>query len=402
VSAGDDNIIKVWNFNEGVEERILTGHGWEVRSVDWHPTKGLLASGSKDNLVKLWDPRTSRCLSTLHFHKQTVGMVRFQPTEGNFLATASRDATCRILDLRAMKDFKILRGHEKDVTSVAWHPFHASLIVTGGQDGAIHHYLLDDTSPKQGIQNQTSEQSLITMQPTASVAYAHESAVWSLDWHPQGHLLCSGSNDRATRFWERARPGDPMFMKDRYHLGQDQADALGYTRRSAAAQKKEEEEAAEDESNALVDQQMPLPDQYAQNGTGMEIPGMTVPGLGSVPGLNMNGAFGEATMGLPPGIDLSSLPGLLQSFGVGGMMPGLGMAGTGGGMASAGIPGVNRGPPLPMQTDAWRTERGRDTSRDRSRDRSPDQRDRDRGRGRDWRDGGRRDRDRERNGYGRR
>ena len=67
VSAGDDNLIKVWNFNEGIEERVLTGHGWEVRSVDWHPTKGLIASGSKDNLVKLWDPRTSRCLSTSTF-----------------------------------------------------------------------------------------------------------------------------------------------------------------------------------------------------------------------------------------------------------------------------------------------------------------------------------------------
>src|SRR5271154_1113120 len=174
VSAGDDNLIKVWNFNEGVEERILTGHGWEVRSVDWHPTKGLLASGSKDNLVKLWDPRTSRCLSTLHFHKQTVGMVRFQPHSGNFLATASRDATTRILDLRAMKDFKILRGHEKDVTSVTWHPIHTSLIVTGGYDGALHHYLLDDITPH--AQNQTSEASAITMEPTASVVYAHDSA----------------------------------------------------------------------------------------------------------------------------------------------------------------------------------------------------------------------------------
>jgi len=317
-------------------------------------------------------------------------MVRFQPGAGNFLATASRDATCRILDLRAMKDFKILRGHEKDVTSVAWHPLHSSLIVTGGYDGSIHHYLLDDTAPKTGAQNQTSEQSLITMQPTASVAYAHESAVWSLDWHPQGHLLCSGSNDRATRFWERARPGDPMFMKDRYHLGQDQADALGYTRRSAAAQKREEEEAAEDESNALLDQQMPLPDQHAAN-TGPEIPGMmSVPGLG-LPGLNMNGSYGAA-MGLPPGIDLSNLPGLLQSFGAGGM-PGLGMA-AGGGTGSS-IPGMNKGPPLPMQTDAWRSERKRDRSRDQSRDRSPDRRDRDR----DW---NRRGRDRDRNGYGRR
>lgn len=375
MSAGDDNLIKLWNFNEGIEERVLTGHGWEVRSVDWHPTKGLIASGSKDNLVKLWDPRTSRCLSTLHYHKQTVGMVRFQPGSGNFLATASRDATCRILDLRAMKDFKILRGHEKDVTSVAWHPIHTSLVVTGGYEGSIHHYLLDDTSPPQG-QNVTSESSMITMQPTASVAFAHESAVWSLDWHPQGHLLCSGSNDRATRFWARPRPGDPMFMKDRYHLGQDQADALGYTRRSAAAQKREEEEALEDETNALVDQQMPLPEQHAAP---TEIPGMMVPGL-SVPGLTGNGIPGTfGATPLPPGFDLSSLPGLLQSFT--GIPPGL-----------SGVPGLNRGSPLPMQNDAFHAERQRNRDHERNRDRSPRRGDRDR----DYRDSGRR------NGNGRR
>jgi len=158
-----------------------------------------------------------------------------------------------------------------------------------------------------------------------------------------------------------------MFMKDRYHLGQDQADALGYTRRSAAAQKREEEEAFEDETNALVDQQMPLPDQHA------EIPGMNVPGL-TVPGLTS--ANGDLP-GLLPGLDLSNLPGLLQSFG---MPPGLGSS----------IPGMNKAPPLPMQTDAYHSER----QRGRDRDRSPERWDRDR----DWRDSGRKDRD----GYGRR
>lgn len=41
------------------------GHGWDVKCVEWHPTKGLLASGSKDNLIKFWDPRTGTVLSTL-------------------------------------------------------------------------------------------------------------------------------------------------------------------------------------------------------------------------------------------------------------------------------------------------------------------------------------------------
>lgn len=303
-------------------------------------------------------------------------MVRFQPGSGNFLASASRDKSCRIVDLRMMKDFKILKGHDADVCSVAWHPIQTSLVVTGGYDGAIHHYLLDEASPPTE-ENRTSESSIITISPSATVAFAHDSAVWSLDWHPQGHILCSGSNDRATRFWARPRPGDPLFMKDRYHLGQDQADALGYTRKSAAAIRREEEEALEDETNALVDQQMPSPEQYALPS---EVPGINVPGI-NVPGLGA--ANGVGAPSLPPGLDLSSLPGLLQSFagGEGLTLPGLGNA----------IPGMSKGPPLPMQNEAFAENRRRTKERDRSRDRSP-------GYDRDYRDRDRRDR----NGYGRR
>lgn len=70
------------------------GHGWDVKSVDWHPTKSLLVSGlclvlgnffqtfpwmilkisialvenlsgGKDNLVKLWDAKTGKELCSL-------------------------------------------------------------------------------------------------------------------------------------------------------------------------------------------------------------------------------------------------------------------------------------------------------------------------------------------------
>jgi len=36
-----------------------------VRCVDWHPYKALIASGSRDNLVKLWDPKSGKTLTTL-------------------------------------------------------------------------------------------------------------------------------------------------------------------------------------------------------------------------------------------------------------------------------------------------------------------------------------------------
>ena len=47
-----------------------------MKTVDWHPTKGVIASASKDALVKLWDARgPPAALATLHGHKATVMKV---------------------------------------------------------------------------------------------------------------------------------------------------------------------------------------------------------------------------------------------------------------------------------------------------------------------------------------
>lgn len=49
-----------------------------------------------------------------------------------------------------------------------------------------------------------------------AIESAHESIVWTLAWHPLGHILCSGSNDHTSKFWTRNRPGD--LMRDKYNL----------------------------------------------------------------------------------------------------------------------------------------------------------------------------------------
>jgi WD40 repeat protein len=65
-TASGDSTLRVWSFAESREERILTGHGWDVKCVEWHPMMGLLVSGSKDTLIKFWDPRTGTPLTTLY------------------------------------------------------------------------------------------------------------------------------------------------------------------------------------------------------------------------------------------------------------------------------------------------------------------------------------------------
>lgn len=196
-TASDDSTIRIWSFEESREESVLTGHGWDVKCVEWHPSKGLLVSGSKDNQIKFWDPRTGAVLSTLHQHKNTIQGLAWSPN-GNLVASASRDQTVRVFDIRAMKEFRILRGHKKEVCSVTWHPVHP-ILVSGGSEGAVLHWDLGGPEP-------TTLQPVT--QPRATLSQAHDSNIWSMAFHPMGHLFVTASNDHTTRFWSRERPGD--------------------------------------------------------------------------------------------------------------------------------------------------------------------------------------------------
>ena len=46
-------LTQVWDFATCAEERVMTGHGGDVTSAHWHPSQGLIASGSKDLLIKV-------------------------------------------------------------------------------------------------------------------------------------------------------------------------------------------------------------------------------------------------------------------------------------------------------------------------------------------------------------
>jgi polyadenylation factor subunit 2 len=322
VTASDDSTLKIFDFGRGEEESILTGHGWDAKSCDWHPTKGLLVSGSKDHLVKLWDPRTGRCLTTLHGHKNTITKTLFEKVRGQCLATSARDQTARVFDLRLMRDICLLKGHEKDISTIAWHPVHSSLLSTGGADGALFHYLLDEPNTPPGApltvapyeSPDPSTAPAQTIYPAHKIQHAHDFSIWSLDWHPLGHILASGSNDRVTRFWTRARPGETDLFIDRYHIGESAAEAQGtWDRRGGRRQRQEEEEQEmEDEMEGLVDQKMPPKLPGFLGIPGLPLPSSSaaqprMPGLGNVPPPSL--PFGvNAPPPLLPGMDPNNPP----------------------------------------------------------------------------------------------
>lgn len=300
VTASDDSSLKIFDFSTSNCESTLEGHSWDTKSCDWHPTKGLIVSGSKDHSVKLWDPRTSRNLTTLHNHKNALTSTIFSRLRDQLLATAGRDNLARIFDLRMMRDVCILRGHEKGITALTWHPMHASMVSTGSDDGALHTYLLNEPNPPPGTAPTVSPYNTPdpttgpaqSIYPAHRISHAHESSIWSLDWHPLGHILATGSNDHFTRFWSRARPGETDCFKDQYHLGEDDAEAQGTYSRGYGQKKmrEQEEQELEDEAEGLIDQKMPtrqpfgipgLPMPFPSDGTSTGGAQSIIPGMGN-------------------------------------------------------------------------------------------------------------------------
>ncbi|KAF8109396.1 hypothetical protein N665_0096s0009 [Sinapis alba] len=131
-SCYDDTIVKSVGFCQA-------DHGWDVKCVDWHPTKSLLVSGEKYQLVKMLYSRTARELCSLHAHKNMVLYVKWNQN-GNWLLTASKDQIIKLYDIRTMKELESFRGHKKDVTSLVWHPIHEEYFVSGSADGSICHW----------------------------------------------------------------------------------------------------------------------------------------------------------------------------------------------------------------------------------------------------------------------
>ena len=153
-SVAKDKIVCAWWSANGERLGTYNGHQGAIWTVDVSPNTVLLATGSADNTVRLWNVRTGECVKVWDF-PTAVKRVEFSPDGSRLLAVTEKRmgflGTIAVLDiaygdgegggLEDQADEPALRitCSESKATVAGW-SYLGRFIIAGHEDGSVSQY----------------------------------------------------------------------------------------------------------------------------------------------------------------------------------------------------------------------------------------------------------------------
>ncbi|MEG3975603.1 protein kinase [Microcoleus sp. herbarium8] len=197
-------------------------HSDAVGAVAFSPDGLMLASGSKDKTVQIWDLATGKSLRTFAGDSSTIWSVAFD-SNGTKLATGTGFWRVMLWDLKTGEGTRLL-DHTASVWSVAFSP-DGKLIASGSGDkttkisdaatGSLIYNLPDHTDFVYSVAFTPDGQSLVSASKDKKITIVdvatgrllktlegHGDQVRSVAVSPDGKTIVSGSYDESIKIWD--------------------------------------------------------------------------------------------------------------------------------------------------------------------------------------------------------
>lgn len=178
----------IWNHdvrcqNHKVSE--FTSHTAEVCGLEWRSDGGQLASGGNDNVVNIWDPRSSVPRFTKTSHRGAVRAVAWCPWQSNLLATGGGTEDKQIHFWNTTTGARVNSVNtESQVTSLTWSTIYKEIVSTHGYPN-----------------NTLSIWSYPNLTKVIDIA-GHDSRVLHSALSPDGQTLATCASDENLKFWK--------------------------------------------------------------------------------------------------------------------------------------------------------------------------------------------------------
>ncbi|XP_065219209.1 beta-TrCP isoform X2 [Planococcus citri] len=176
VSGLRDNTIKIWDRNNLMCTKVLTGHTGSVLCLQYDDN--VIISGSSDSTVRVWGVKSGEMINTIIHHCEAVLHLRFS---NDMMVTCSKDRSIAVWDMASPTEIilrRVLLGHRAAVNVV---DFDDKYIVSASGDRTIK------------VWNTTSCEFIRTLN-------GHRRGIACLQY--KDRLIVSGSSDNSIRLWD--------------------------------------------------------------------------------------------------------------------------------------------------------------------------------------------------------
>ncbi|XP_055341212.1 WD repeat-containing protein 48-like [Paramacrobiotus metropolitanus] len=151
-SAGFDRAVFLWDVNtltaltasnNTVTTSSLTGNKDSIYSVAMNPAGTVIVSGSTENVLRVWDPRTCQKLMKLKGHTENIRSIVLN-RDGTQCLSASSDGTIRLWSLGQQQCVQTIRHHTEGVWTIQANESFTN-VYSAGRDRKVLRTSLKDT-----------------------------------------------------------------------------------------------------------------------------------------------------------------------------------------------------------------------------------------------------------------